>query len=462
MKVLLLSPPFVPDYMRNARCDYVGISDTQWPPIWLAYCGGLLEDRGHTIKLLDAPAQKLNHEEALRESTAFSPDLTVVYSSTKSEDNDIEFAAKLKEETGCRLAFAGPFVSLDPRGLMEKDGQLDYAIKGEFEHPILELAEGFDERKIKNLVWRENESIIQNEVRPLLDTKQLDELPYVTRVYRKHLDMGRYRQPSELHPMVDLFTGRGCVWGRCSYCLWVHSFIPGSTYNTRSIGNVMEEFAYVLENMKDIKEIFIQDDTLPGKRASELAKAIMEHGFDVTWSCYVRGDVDGKTLELMKKSGCRTLHVGYESASKEVLKKSMKGLSKEQMSQFTKDAKKAGLKIHGDFLIGLPGETKETVRETIDWAKKLDPDTAQFSLINIYPETPVYRYLEENNFIKDGEPSYPHLSNEELRELAKDGVREFYLSLRYMKRILRNPNEYLFSRLGTIHKTIPHMLWKRW
>ena len=461
MKVLLLSPPFVPDYMRNARCDYVGISDTQWPPIWLAYCGALLEEHGHTVKLIDAPAEKLGHEEALKESRSFSPDLTVIYSSTKSENNDIEFAVKLKEGTDCRLAFAGPFVSINPKTALEKSVKVDYAVKGEFDHPILELAGGKDEKNIKNLIWRDNSKIVKNDVRPLLDTKQLDELPFVTKFYDKHVDLRDYRPPSELYPLVDLFTGRGCCWGRCTYCLWVHSFIPGSTYNTRSIGNVMEEFAYVKENMRGIKEIFIQDDTLPGKRAAELSNAIMEEGFDVTWSCYVRGDVNHKTLMLMKRSGCRTLHVGYESASNEVLKKSMKGLTREQMTRFTVDAKKAGLKIHGDFLIGLPGETRETVEETIKWAKKLDPDTAQFSLINIYPETALYRYLEKNNFIKDNEPSYPHLKAEELRNLAKRGVREFYFSWRYAKRIFCNPYEYLFLRAGAIFKTLPYLFLKK-
>lgn len=462
MKVLLLSPPFVPGYMRNARCDYVGISDTQWPPIWLAYCGALLEEHGHNVKLIDAPAEKLSHDDALRESVKFSPDVTVVYSSTKSEDNDVEFAVKLNEGTDCRLVFAGPFVSLNPKSAIEKSIKVDYVVKGEFEHPVLELAEGKDEKNIKNLVWRDNDRIVQNGVRSLLDTKQLDELPFVTKFYKKHVNLRNYRPPSELYPLVDLFTGRGCCWGRCTYCLWVQSFIPGSVYNTRSVGNVMEEFAYVLENMKGIREIFIQDDTLPGKRAAELSKAILEHGFDVTWSCYVRGDLGYKTLTLMENAGCRTLHVGYESASKEVLKNSMKGLTREQMTKFTEDAKKAGLKIHGDFLVGLPGETRETVEETIDWAKKLDPETAQFSLINIYPNTPLYEHLEKNNFIKDNEPSYPHLSNEELRELAKDGVREFYLSWRYLKRVVTNPQEHLFSRIRTISKTLPHMLWKKW
>ncbi len=462
MKVLLLSPPFVQDYMRNARCDYVSISDTQWPPIWLAYCGSFLEKNGHTVKLVDAPASKLNHDEAFRISSDFSPDLVVVYSSTKSMENDIDFSIRIKEAIGCKLVFAGPFVSLDPRSFLNASENIDYVIRGEFEHPVLEIAEGILEKDIRNLLWRDNGKIIENEVRPLLNTQQLDELPFVTEFYNKHLDMRNYRPPSELHPFVDLFTGRGCYWGQCTFCLWVHSFIPGSVYNRRSIDNVINEFEFVKEEMGDIREIFIQDDSLSKERAVELSNAILSKGLDVVWSCYTRGDLDYDTLALMKKSGCRTVHVGYESSSDIVLKNIKKGVSAERMTRFTEDAKKAGLRVHGDFLLGLPGETRESVRDTIEWAKNLDPDTAQFSLINTYPNTPLHDYLSSKGFLKDNEPSYPGLSNDDLRILARTAVREFYLSFRYARRCLMNPNEHIVSKIRTIWKVVPHMFWKKW
>lgn len=462
MKILLLSPPYLQYYMRNARCDYVSISDTQWPPIWLSYCGALLEEHGHQVRLIDAPASKLSHKEALDRSIKFSPDLTVVYSSTKSEDNDIEFSKRIKEETGCKSVFVGPFVSINPEGLMKKSGIVDYAIKGEFEYPVLELADGCEDEGIKNLLWRRNGELIQTESRPLLNSKQLDELPFVTKFYKKHVDLRNYRPPSELYPFVDLFTGRGCSWGLCTFCLWIHSFISGQVYNTRSIENVMEEIHFVKENMKGVKEIFIQDDTLPEERAIKLSKAIIDSGLDLAWSCYVRGDTSNDTLKLMKKSGCRTLHVGYESSNVSILKNVRKGLTPETMERFTRNAKKEGLNIHGDFLMGLPGETHDTIKKTIAWAKKLDPDTAQFSIINPYPGTPFYDYLLRNDYLKDGEPNYPNLSAEEIRKEAMIAVREFYLNWSYAKRVIRKPKEYLLSRLRTVSKVIPHMFWKRW
>lgn len=462
MKTLLLSPPYVAEYMRNARCDYVSISHTQWYPIWLSYCGALLEKHDHNVELIDAPAENLTHEATMKKVNAFHPDLVVVYSSTKSQDNDIQFAETIKQENDCKVVFVGPFVSINPKEILEKSENIDFAVKGEFDYPVLELANEVKEERIRNLIYRENGKIIQNELRPLLTRKELDELPFVTDFYRRHLDLNNYQVPQQLHPFVDLFTGRGCVWGRCTFCLWVHSFIPGSVYNTRSINNVIEEMCSVTEKMKNVKEIFIQDDTLPKEHARELSKAIIDAGLDIPWSCYALANLDYDTLRQMKESGCRIVHVGYESASLTVLRNIKKGLTPKIMSKFTEDAKKAGLKIHGDFLLGLPGETVDSIKQTIKWSKQLNPDFAQFSLINLYEGTPLYDYLSENGYLKDGEPNYPHLSNEEIRKWAKKAVREFYISWRYAKRAIGNPKENLFPRVKSARAVIPRMFWKRW
>jgi len=462
MKIMLLSPPFVPEYMRNARCDYVSISGTQWYPIWLSYCGALLEKNNHKVEIIDAPAENLTHEKTFKKIVNFSPDLLVVYSSTKSENNDIKFSEKVKEKTGCKVVFVGPFVSLNSHRILENSDKIDFVVKGEFEYPILEIADEKNEININNLFYRKNGKIKQNKQRPLLNRKQLDELPFVAEFYKKHLNLRNYRVPQQLNPFIDFFSGRGCVWGHCTFCLWVHSFIPGSVYNTRSVENVIEEMLFVKEKMKNVKEFFIQDDTLPKERAREISKIVIDKNIDMPWSCYVRGNLDFTTLKLMKKSGCRILHVGYESASPTILRNIKKGVTVEEMTKFTENAKRLGLKIHGDFLLGLPGETSETVKQTIKWAKKLNPDMAQFSLINLYEGIPLYEYLSKNNFIKDGEPSYPHISNKEMRELAKKAVRDFYISWKYTKKMIINPRENLFPRLKAAKTVIPRMFWKKW
>ncbi len=462
MRILLLSPPYLPDYMRNARCDYVSLSQAQWYPIWLSYCGALLESKGHQVELIDAPAERLSNNEVLKKSVEFKPGWTVVYSSTKSQESDIEFSKKIKEKTGSKLVFVGPFVSIDPKVVMEADTSIDYAVKGEFEYPVLELVEKRSLGKIKNLYYRKRKKIVKNPARPLLTGKQLDQLPFVTRFYYRHLDLKNYMIPQEPYPFVDLFTGRGCYWGVCTFCLWVHSFIPGKVYNKRSIGNVIEEVKWVLENMKEVKEIFIQDDTLPGWRGKELAQAILDNKLKLTWACYARADIGYDSLRLMRKSGCRSLHVGYESANQKVLNKIAKGINLKQMDEFTKNANKLGFEIHGDFLVGLPGESPETARRTIDWAKNAGLASAQFSILNLYPKTPLYEYLAKHNYLKNDEPSYPNFSNEEIRVWAKRAYREFYFSWAYFKGSLKNPYDRIISRLPAIKKMITSIFWKRW
>lgn len=126
--------------MRNARCDYVSLSRSQWYPIWLSYCGALLERHGHQVKLIDAPAAGLTHKAALEQCVSFSPGWAVIYGSTESQDNDIRFAAHIKEQTGSRLVFVGPFISIDPGEILERSAEVDCALKGEFDFPVLELA----------------------------------------------------------------------------------------------------------------------------------------------------------------------------------------------------------------------------------------------------------------------------------------------------------------------------------
>lgn len=447
MKVLLLSPPYLADYMRNGRCDYVSWSRTQWYPIWLAYCGALLEKCGHRVELIDAPAERLSYKETLERISDFSPRITVVYSSTKSKQSDINFCEEVKKSTGCYIVFAGPYVSAEPDSFVNSSIKIDAVVQGEFDYPILELANGLEKSKIKNLSWRQNGQIISNESRPFLNREELDNIPFVTEFYLRHLKLKNYRVPSELHPFIDMFTGRGCIWGRCLFCLWPHSFIKGKVYNTRSIENVIGELQFVHKQMPYIKEVFIQDDTLPRQRAIELSNAILDGKLDIIWSCYVRGDLDYTTLRLMRKAGCRTLHVGYESRNNLILKNVVKGLTAEEMTEFTYNAHKAGLRIHGDFLLGLPGETQESIKETIRWAKLLSPETAQFLPLNLYPNSPL-----------DNENYSLQLTRQRLHKLILEAYRNFYFSWQFLKKVFLEPGEYLFRRIPAVRQMIFNIL----
>ncbi len=460
MRLALVSPPYVADYMRNGRCDYVSWSSTQWYPIWLATCGALLEKHGQDVFFLDAPAQRLSFEEALRKVIEAAPEAVIVYGSTLSYESDLRFAQRIKEATGAQIVFVGPYVSLDPQALLAASSSVDAAVRGEFEYPVLEIAQGKPLAEVRNLVWRQGGEVRVNPVRPALTGQQLDELPFVTDFYRRHLDLTRYRVPSEWYPFVDLFTGRGCPWGHCTFCLWPHTFTKGSYYAARSVQNVVEEMRSVRRSMPRVRQVFFQDDALSRERAVELSAGILDAGLDLPWGCYVRGDLDEEALTLMRRAGCRTLHVGYESGSEEVLKHIAKGVSRQKMSEFTASAHRVGLRIHGDFLFGLPGDTVESIRETIAWAKTLDPETAQFLIPRLYPHTPLYEHLARHGFIRNGQPEYPQLPAARILELVREAYFAFYFRPGFFVKAMTQPQEYLFPRCAAIGKMMHRLMFR--
>lgn len=463
MKILLLSPPFVKEYMRNARCDFVSLSATQWYPILLGACGAYLKSKGHEVKLVDAPAHYMDHDATRAAVRAFRPELIVLYTGKMSERNDLDFADPLMEEIGCDVVIAGPFASIAPEETLSRSKNINKLVTGEFEKPVAEIAAGLPASDIKNLVWRDGDRIVRNPERAYLTGAELDEIPYVSRFFRDQLDVRRYKTPSELFPFMDIMTGRGCAWGLCTYCLWANTYVSGSLYNARSVPNVIGEFEFMTEEMPHIKSVMIQDDTFTEDRAREFSEAKIDAGLKLPWSCYARADMSLEVLRIMKRAGCRNLHVGFESADGETLKRIKKGLSVERMTRFNEDAKRAGLRIHGDFAIGFPGETPESAMKTVRWALDMNPDTAQFQLMIPFPGTPYYDEMKANGWINaEGRPDMPGFSDERMRAVAKKAYRAFYISPSYLWKCVKSPREHFFNRFKSIVRAIPAMFWKKW
>lgn len=463
VRVLLLSPPYLPEYMRNARCDFVSLSATQWYPILLGYCGAWLEKCGYNVKLIDAPAYYLDHKVTEKIVLDYKPDFLVVYTGLKSQDNDIEIADALTEKAGCETIFVGPYASINPEEIFKKSRCVNKVVTGEFELPIQEIIEKKPNEDIKNLIYKEGEKIFRNEERPYLSTAELDQFPFVSGFFKNHLDIYRYKTISEYYPFIDIMTGRGCKWGLCTFCLWVYTYIKGPAYNLRSIDNVIEEFKFIKKELPKVRSVMIQDDTFTEERAMEFSEAKIRAKIDLPWSCYARGNISYEVLCTMKRSGCRNLHVGYESGDPNILRSVKKGVTRERMTKFTADAKRAGLRIHGDFAIGFPGESAETCRATINWAKELNPHTAQFQLMIPYPATPYYNLLKQKDWLNEnGEPDYPEFSNEEIRAWARKAYRSYYLSHKYLWKAICHPYEHFFGRMKAISRAIPAMFWRRW
>jgi anaerobic magnesium-protoporphyrin IX monomethyl ester cyclase len=467
-KVVLISPPFKKDYMRNARCDFVSLSSSSWFPIWLGMAGSYLEARGHKTKLLDSQVAKLTTQEAINQIDTFNPDIIAVYTGRLSEDNDIEFADQICKD-GRIVVLVGPYASIDPDNLLGKTKKCSLLIKKEFDLPLEELASGQNIKSIKNIVYKDsNGEIIHNDTRPLITTEILDSFPMTAKYFHEQINIRDYKTTAELYPFIDVMSGRGCAWGKCNFCLWVQSFVPGSVYNLRSIEHFMGEFDYIVNKIPEIKSVMIQDDMITNKRAIEISESILRRGYKINWSCYAKpnSNLTQETLHLMKRSGCLNLHVGFESGDDEVLKKMDKGSNVEQAIKFAEMAHKANLHIHADFSLGHLGETKESMDATIKLAKQMNPHTAQFQIMIPFKKTKFWNQLESNNLFNTvNEPDYSAIggpSAEEIRSTAKKAYRKFYLSPSHFKKILSNPNDYLFNRIDQYLSAIPAVTWKKW
>lgn len=472
MRILMLNPPFFPKFSRSSRSPAVTKGGTIYYPMWLAYATGVLEKAGHKIKLVDAPAIPLTERQVINTVKKFKPDMVVLDTSTASIHNDMTVLEKIKKEHKCFGVLVGTHVSALSLESMEMNDAIDAVCVQEYDYTLRELAKELEKKKpvlskINGLVYRKGKIVISNPKREKID--ELDELPFVSKIYKKHLNYKNYFYSANLWPQVAIVTGRGCPFN-CKFCNWVQNLNPGP-YRMRSIDNVIEEFKYIEKNFPDIKEVFLEDDTFTAlaTRVEQFCKRKIEEGINVKWSCNARADVPLHTLKLMKKAGCRLLCVGFESGSQKVLNDVRKGTSLTRIEKFMKDSKKAGILVHGCFMIGNPDDNEETIRKTIDFAKNLNPDTAQFFPIMVYPGTASYNFFKKKDWLVTEDfrewvdekgwhncmVSMPKLSNKEIVEWCNKARKEFYLRPSYIAgkavQVITHPGE--IKRIAKASKT---------
>jgi len=265
----------------------------------------------------------------------------------------------------------------------------------------------------------------------------MDALPFVTPVYKRDLEIHNYFIGYLKHPYISIYTGRGCK-SRCTFCLWPQT-VGGHRYRTRSVGHVIDEIRWAKAAFPEVKEFFFDDDTFTDDltRAEAIAKELGQLG--VTWSCNAKANVPRKTLKVLKDNGLRLLLVGYESGNQQILFNIKKGMRIEVAERFTKDCHDLGITIHGTFILGLPGESEETIRETVEFAKRINPHTIQVSLAAPYPGTFLYNQAVQNGWLDAANAElvdehgiqiaplhYPHLSHKQIFDSLETFYREFY------------------------------------
>jgi hopanoid biosynthesis associated radical SAM protein HpnJ len=433
MKTLFLHPPSFEGFDGGAGSRYQARREIRsfWYPTWLAQPAALLP----TSKLIDAPAAGIPLSDVL--PLARDYDLVVMHTSTPSFSADAKMAAALKDvNPNLKVGFVGAKVAVQPEESLSQAPAIDFVGRNEFDFTIKEIAEGRPFTGIDGVSYRNSEGVIQhNPERAVLE--DMDQLPFVSEVYKRDLKVEDYFIGYLKHPYVSFYTGRGCK-SRCTFCLWPQT-VGGHRYRVRSVGHVVDEVKYILANFPQVKEIFFDDDTFTdaGPRAEAIARELGKLG--VTWSCNAKANVPRETLKVLRDNGLRLLLVGYETGNQQILFNIKKGMRIDVARRFTRDCHELGITIHGTFILGLPGETKETIQETIRFATEINPHTIQVSLAAPYPGTFLFNQAVENGWL-DAEHAelvdehgiqiaplhYPHLSHQEIFDSVETFYRRFY------------------------------------
>ena len=442
LKTLFLNPPSFENFDGGAGSRWPATREIEsyWYPVWLAYPAGMLEGS----RLLDAPSHHVSAEETIRICKDY--EFLVLFTSTPGFPGDILLAEAIKNANpNIKIAFVGPHVSVLPEKSLRSTPAMDFICRKEFDNTVVEYAQGKPLQDILGISYLKNGEVVHNADRPQIEN--LDALPHVTDIYRRDLDVRRYTVPFLLHPYVSLYTTRGCP-AQCTFCLWPQT-LSGHPWRKRSTDDVAREMAKAKQYWPDVKEFFFDDDTfnIQAARTVELCAKLKPLG--LTWSCTSRVTTSYETLKAMKDAGCRLLIVGYESGDQQILKNIKKGATLEHARQFTKNCHKLGLVVHGDFILGLPGETRETIQNTIKFAKELDVETIQVSVAHAYPGTELHELAMKNGFmtaenkmVDDGghqmvQIEYPGLPAAEIMDSVHRFYDEYYFRPKAAYRILR-------------------------
>jgi hopanoid biosynthesis associated radical SAM protein HpnJ len=433
MKTLFLNAPSYDGFDGGAGSRYQAKREIKsfWYPTWLAQPAALIPDS----KLIDGPAHRLSVEDVLPHAKDY--ELLVLHTSTPSFSSDVKVAEAMKEmNPKLKIGFVGAKVAVQPTDSIMASTAIDFVARNEFDFTIKEIAEGRAFDKVDGITYRApSGDISHSRDRAMLEN--MDELPFVTEVYKRDLKIENYFIGYLKHPYISIYTGRGCK-SRCTFCLWPQT-VGGHRYRTRSPQHVAQEIALARQYFPQVQEFFFDDDTFTDDlpRAEAIAKELGKMG--VTWSCNAKANVPRETLKVLKDNGLRLLLVGYESGNQQILHNIKKGMLIDVAKKFTKDCHELGIKIHGTFILGLPGETKETIQQTINFAKEINPHTIQVSIAAPYPGTYLYKQALENgwldakhaelvdeNGVQMAPLTYDHLSSTEIFDSVETFYKRFY------------------------------------
>lgn len=446
-KVLLIFPPYT---LKEEFGDLSEVGNMQ-QPLGIGYLGAVLEKEGFEVKIFDAPPLGWGIKRIVSEAKKFLPDFIGLSVSTADFNKAVKLAKALKKGLDVPIIIGGPHVTALPKEVM-RFSCFDIGIIGEAEETIVELIWALVKkgnlRKVAGIIFRERKAIIKTT--PRLYIKNLDSLPFPARhlmplLSSYHPTPATYKK----FPVGTMITSRGCPY-QCSFCF---RGIFGNQWRFRSPENVVAEMEELIANF-GAAEIRIWDDTfnIDPERVKAICRLIIRRGLKIPWTCLGRVDrVDRQMLTLMRKAGCWQISYGIESGNEKVLAGLGKGITKKMAQKAIETTSQTGIRSMGFFILGLPGETGESMRETIEFAKNLPLSAANFSIATPYPGTKLWSLAKKRGFLKNIDyqklvvnlPKKLYyvpegLDAKTVRAYERQAYKEFY---RYPKFILRQLGE---------------------
>lgn len=454
INILCINQPFISGYCRCQRWPARTRGRALRPPDYLASATSVIKKSGIQAELYDFIANGWDKERLRRLVRDKKPDFIVLDSTTPSIYSDIECAGICKEEHPAKIIMVGTHASAFPvETLKLANGNIDVIALGEFDQAIVDIINNWQSLdKVNGLCYMKDGIGFFTSPRPLIE--DLDSLPFPSWEY---LDIMRYFDAGRLYPYIDIIGGRGCPY-HCTFCQWPQLMF-GHKYRFRSARNIVDEIEYDLKLFPQLRygEFFFEDDTFTVNkaRAYDICEEIGKRDLRITWSANARPDIyDEGLFKEMKKHGCREFLVGFESGDQTILDNIKKGLCLDEAQRFMEAAKRAGINVHGCFVLGLPGETPQTAQKTIDFALGIGLDTVQFSAAVPLPGSEYFEYCKDKGYLKARDwtdwlrndeqgavVEYPEMSVLEINRLVDEGLRRFYLRPGFiLKFIFQNRN----------------------
>ena len=409
MRVFLGNSPWYKEGFYGVRAG------SRWPhfqpnsskympfPFFLAYSAAVLERQEDVeVLLVDGIAERLTDEQFMARMREFCPDVVVLEVSTISIDVDLFCARNVRGVCpDAQIVFCGPHTYMFEPDFLKQHDCVDFVMKGEYEYTLRDLVgalqAGGPLDKVAGLLYRSDKGVLFTGDRPVI--KNIDELPWPARHF---LPMEVYCDaPGEIPmPSVQMWASRGCPYG-CVFCAWPQIMYGNKMYRARDPVAVIDEMEHLVRE-QGFKSVYFDDDTFNiGKdRILKMCAEINRRGLNVPWSVMARADtMDRELLTALKGAGLRGLKYGVESASQEIVNRCGKALDLKKVEEMVRLTKKLGIWVHLTFMFGLPGETRQTMDRTIDFALSLDPDSLQFSIATPWPGTEFYKEVERKGFL---------------------------------------------------------------